>query len=385
MLPGGVSAVSGLSILLGAGLLGLALRTARHRRHAPGLPAAPTPGEDLSPQTPAVTILLPVRDEESNILSCLKTLLAQTDRPFVRVIDDGSADATAALAREAADEQARAEGTPRLEILEAGPLPPGWRGKVHALAAGERGVRTPWLLSTDADTRHHPELLARARAAAEARGLDAVSIAGGQEARGLGENLLIPLVFAFLDALLGDWGPVADGAGPPVANGQFILLRREVWERCGGFESVRNETIDDVAAVARVREQGGRTGFLRAPGLLRIRMYRGTGEAVRGWRRNLGGLFGGAPGLVTATLAVLLLPPAALAAALVAGEWLAALFLWGAGALSSSLFRAGSRNAPLYGLLYPLDALLLAAVLALGVADRRRGRLVSWKGREIKV
>jgi chlorobactene glucosyltransferase len=385
MLSGGVSAVSGLSIALGAGLLGLALRTAWRRRHAPGLPAAPAFAVDRSPRPPDVTILLPVRDEESNILSCLKTLLAQTDRPLVRVIDDGSADATAALARQAAEEQARAEGTPRLEVREAGPLPPGWRGKVHALAAGEKGVRTPWILSTDADTRHHPELLARCRAAAEAGGLDALSIAGGQEARGLGENLLVPAVFAFLDTLLGDWRPAADGTGAPVANGQFILLRREAWERCGGFEAVRNESIDDVATVACIRRQGGRTAFVRAPGLLRVRMYRGAAEAVRGWRRNLGGLFGDAPRLVAATLAVLLLPPAVLLAALAAGQWAAALFLWGAGALSSLLFRTGSGNAPLYGLLYPCDALLLAAVLALGVVDRRRGRLANWKGREINV
>jgi hypothetical protein len=114
-------------------------------------------------------------------------------------------------------------------------------------------------------------------------------------------------------------------------------------------------------------------------------MYRGMAEAVRGWRRNLGGLFGAHPGLVAAILAVLLLPPAVLLAALTTGAWPAAVFLWGAGALSSILLRTGSGNAPLYGLLYPCDALLLAAVLVLGTLDRRRGRLVSWKGREINV
>jgi chlorobactene glucosyltransferase len=384
MLSGGVSAVSGLAILLGAGLLGLALRTAWQRRHAPGLPVAP-PG---SPSPPDVTILLPVRDEEYNILFCLKTLLAQTDRPLVRVIDDGSTDGTAALAARQADQLAaegRAEGAPRLEILQAGPLPPGWRGKVHALAAGARGVTTPWILLTDADTRHHPELLARCRAAAEARGLDALSVAGGQEARGLGENLLVPAVFALLDTLLGDWRAAAAGGGPPVANGQLILLRREPWERCGGFEPIRNETLDDVAVVTRLREHGGRTGFLRAPGLLRVRMYRGMSEAWRGWRRNLGGLFGTRPGRVATILTALLLPPAVLLAGLATGAWPAALFLWGAGALSSILLRAGSGNARLYGLLYPCDALLLAAVLVLGTLDRRRGRLTSWKGREINV
>lgn len=372
-----MSTSSAVSLLLGAGLLGLALRTAWQRRHAPGLP----PGPPDPPETPQVTVLLPVRDEEANVLPCLDTLLAQTDRPEVRVIDDGSTDATAALVTE----RGRSEEGSRLRLMEAGPLPPGWRGKVHALSVGEKGIETPWILSTDADTRHHPELLARARAAAETHDLAAVSVAGSQEAEGTGENLLIPTVFALLDALLGDWQPAADGSGPPVANGQFILLRRDAWERCGGFESVRSEAIDDVATATRLREKGYRTGFFRAPDLLRVRMYQGASEAFRGWRRNLGGLFGRQPGTVSRTLAVLLVPPAFLVGCLATGRWPAALLVWSAGAASSVLLRTGSGNRPAYGLLYPLDALLLAGVLTLGALDRRRGKLVSWKGREMKV
>ena len=47
--------------------------------------------------------------------------------------------------------------------------------------------------------------------------------------------------------------------------------------------------------------------------------------------------------------------------------------------------RSGSGHAPVWGLLFPCDALFLAAVLALSELDRRRGRLMSWKGREMKV
>ncbi|HEX2224957.1 MAG TPA: glycosyltransferase family 2 protein [Thermoanaerobaculia bacterium] len=372
-----VSIPATASLLLGAGLLGLALRTAWQRRHAPALPAPPRAAP--SGDSPAVTLLLPVRDEEANVLPCLDTLLAQSDRPEVRVVDDGSTDATAELAAR------RAQSEPRLRLMPAGPLPPGWRGKVHALHAGAQGVATPWIATSDADTRHHPELLARARAAAEAGGLDLLSVAGTQEARGLGENLLIPAVFALLDTLLGDWRAAAAGTSPPVANGQFLLLRRESWERCGGFESVRGEALDDVAIAKRLRSQGFRTAFFRTPGLLRVRMYRGAAEALSGWRRNLGGLFGDNPGLLAAVTAVCGVPAVFLLGCLIAGPWPAALLLWGLGAAASVLLRATGGNAPLYGLLYPLDALLLAGVLLLGARDRRRGRLMNWKGREMKV
>jgi chlorobactene glucosyltransferase len=361
-----------VSLLLGAGLLGLALRTEERRRRAPPLPAPLLP-------SPATTVLLPVRDERHNVLDCLETLLAQTASPQVRVIDDGSTDGTAALVEQ------RAAAEPRLELLAAGPLPAGWRGKVHALWAGWGSVETPWVLLTDADTRHDPNLLAQAHAAAAERQLDAVSIAGFQEVRGLGENLLVPAVFALLDALLGDWEAAAgDPSSPPVANGQFILLQREAWEACGGFEPIRSATLDDVAIVSRLRTHGFRTGFLRSGGL-RVRMYRGGAEAVRGWRRNLGGLFGPSPARVAALLSILLLPPAALLGSLLGGFWVEAVLLWTAGAAASMLLRSGSGHAPAWGLLYPLDALLLAGVLLLGALDWRRGRLVSWKGRELGV
>ena len=317
-----------------------------------------------------------MRDERLNVEDCLATLLAQTAAPAVRVIDDGSTDGTAGLVAR------RATAEPRLSLLSAGPLPAGWPGKVHALWEGARDAGTPWLLSTDADTRHAPDLLARAHAAAARQRLDAVSLAGFQEVRGLGENLLIPAVFALLDGLLGDWRAAADGAGPAVANGQFILLRRDAWESCGGFESVRSEPIDDVAVITRLRARGFRTGFFRAPGL-RVRMYRGLGEAIHGWRRNLGGIFGRLPGTVAAMLAVLLLPAAALAAAALTGRWVEAILLWTAGAAASMLARSGSGHVPAYGLLYPLDALLLSGVLLLGFLERRQGKQVSWKGRTL--
>ncbi|MFP5288067.1 MAG: glycosyltransferase, partial [Thermoanaerobaculia bacterium] len=190
-----------LSLVLGAGLLGLALRTEEQRRSAPPLPP-------LSPVPPdTVTVLLPVRDERANVLDCLDTLLAQGAR--VRVIDDGSTDGTRELVMDLIPERP-------VELVDAGPLPEGWRGKVHALWQGWRGLDTPWVLLTDADTRHGPGLLARALAAARQKDLDAISLAGTQECRSFGERLIIPAVFGLLDALLGDWQAAGSGAGPAV-------------------------------------------------------------------------------------------------------------------------------------------------------------------------
>jgi hypothetical protein len=242
------------------------------------------------------------------------------------------------------------------------------------------------VLTTDADTRHHPELLARALAAAGRHGLDLVSVAGRQEAVGPAENLLTPAVFAALDGLLGDWSQAAAGAGQPVANGQFMLLREAALAAAGGFAAVRGAPIDDVALAARLREAGFATGFLRAPDLLRVRMYRGARRTFQGWRRNLGGLLAASPPRRMAAVALAAGGPALLlGAALAAGHRAAAAALWLAGAAASAHLRHGSGHRPAWGLLYPLDALALLATLLVGLADRRRGRLAAWKGRPVAV
>jgi cellulose synthase/poly-beta-1,6-N-acetylglucosamine synthase-like glycosyltransferase len=362
------------ALAVGTAMVGLAAAIDERRQRAPRLdrvPPSPLPA-------PSTLVLLPVRDEAANVGPCLDALLALTGRPPVRVIDDGSTDATARITAGFAAQ------APQLTMIAAGPLPEGWRGKVHALTVGARDAAADWLLLTDADVRVQPQALARALAAAQAWRLDAVSLSGHQEARGPAENLLVPAVFALLDWLLGDWQEAAAGGGPPIANGQFLLLRRAAWESCGGFAAIRWEIIDDVATVATLRRHGYRTGFFRAPDLLSVRMYRGVRQVTRGWRRNLGGLLGPRRGVAAATLVVLLLPAAAIVAALAAGRGVAAAILWAAGAVASGLLRTGSGHSPLWALLYPLDSLLLAVVLAAGAIDWRRGRLLSWKGRDLR-
>ena len=347
-----------------------------------------------------MAILLPVRDEEANLGPCLDALLAAGTPagcapPRVVVIDDGSHRRQPPHRGPSAPPPSRASpsSTPgRCRPAGAASSTPSHRGWEHLRSLPEP---PDWILSTDADTRHHPRLLARALAAARRRRFAAVSVAGFQQVYGSGENLLTPPVFALLDALLGDWRPSAAGYGPPVANGQFLLLDAAALERAGGFAAIRGAAIDDVALVRALRAAGGRTAFYRAPDLLRVRMYRGFGSVQRGWRRNLGGLFGGRPARTVAVLAILLLPVALLVASvsqLCGGRTstdrlrgkAGAGILWASGAAASALLRASAGHDPAWGLLYPLDALALAFTLIQGVRDWRRGALSRWKGRAVE-
>lgn len=369
-MPFGVGAVlGGLATASGGALLMLALRVDHLRRRAPR-PALPAVA------LPPTLVLLPCRNEENNVVPCLDTLLASTAAPRIRVIDDGSTDRTAELVR--------ARLVPgRLELATAAALPAGWRGKVHALHCGLAEALEPWILSTDADTRHAPEALACAHATAAAFALDAVSFSGRQTTATVGEALVTPPVFALLDALVPDWHALADSRGAAIANGQFILLRRAALATIGGFAAVRQAPIDDVGLALALRAGGFRTGLLRAPDALSVRMYQGFGPSFRGWRRNLAGIFAGRSRQATTLGLALWAVPALALGTLAAGRPGAALAAWTAGALASALLRRGSHHSAWGGLLYPLDSLLLGALLLLAARDHRRGRLQSWKGREL--
>lgn len=362
------------AILAGVALLAFASRLAAARAAAPRLPEP-----DPARPAPATLAVLPVRDEEANVAGCVQSLLAQSAPLRLRVVDDGSRDATAARVAELA---AGAGG--RLEILAAGPLPKGWVGKVHALDRGCAGVDTEWLLFTDADTRHHPELLARAHASAAAAGLDLVSVAGWQRAAGTGAGLLTPAVFALLDADLGDWEPHARGEGePPVANGQFLLVRRAALDAAGGLAAIAGEPLDDVALARRVAAAGGRVGFFRALDLLEVEMYRGFGATWQGWRRNLALLLGERPAAALGAAGVAALPGLLLACLLAAGAPGPALLLWAMAAVAGAAIRLSARFSVAPALATPLDGLLFAALLLTALADRRRGRLAPWRGRSV--
>ncbi len=356
--------------------LALAARLARERRRAPALPPPLPP--DSAPPT---VVLLPLRDEEANAADCLATLAAQTAPHWVVAIDDGSRDRTPAILAEVARHAP-------LTVLRAPSPAAGTSGKLNALACGLATLsaeeRAGWLLTTDADTRHAPDLLARAHAAIAERRLDALSLAGRQAASGAGDALLTPAVFALLDLLLGDWRPYADGqGGRALANGQFFLLRGTALAAVGGFAAFARQPLDDVALAGALAQSGFRVGFLRAEGGLTVRMYPGLGAALAGWRRNLALFLDDRPGIVAAALLLVAATVGLAAVALARGAFLAALLLWlgGAGASVWARRSGGVRSA--WGGLFPLDALLLATTLALAALDRRRGRLAPWRGRNL--
>lgn len=252
------------------------LARGRHR-----LPEAEPDVTGASAGDTTVSVVVPTRNEAARIAPCLDGLRAQ-QRPLVEVlvVDGHSTDDTPALVQAAATIDAR------IRLLEEPPRPSGRVGRPWAIAAGCVAARGEWVMVVDADTAPRPGMVAGAVAAARRFGLDAVSfapriIAPSAGARWLQPSLLTTLVYRF--------GPPNAGVSAErvMANGQCMLMRRDLLERAGGYGVADDSYCDDIRIARHLASRGARVGFLDGPRLLDVTMYPTARETWRAWPPSL--------------------------------------------------------------------------------------------------
>src|SRR6185437_10248552 len=179
-------------------------------------------------------------------------------------------------------------------VMAAPKLEHGWTGKANAVWAGAQAARGEWLLFTDADTVHEPGSASRAVVEAERHGVALLSYSPRQIVRGLWQRALMPLVFSELAMTY----PPAKVSDPEkhlaAANGQFLLMRRDVYFANGGHEAIKKSVLEDVALAQVVKRLKQGLRFRYAPEAVSTRMYRSLGAMVEGWTKNLALLFGNA-------------------------------------------------------------------------------------------
>jgi dolichol-phosphate mannosyltransferase len=244
----------------------VAARLARGRRRRPPLAARRT--------ALTVTVVVPARDEEARIAPCLAGLAGDPDVHELIVVDDGSADATADVAR--------AHGA----RVIAGSRREGWVGKPWALQQGLEAATGEVVVSLDADTRPRPGLVgALAEALADA---DLVTASARFDCASAPERLLHPSMLA---SLVYRYGPSdADAPVAPgrvVANGQVTAVRRESLIAAGGYAAAAGHMTDDAALARALARDGWRVKFVDGTALVEVRMYESAAETWREWGRSI--------------------------------------------------------------------------------------------------
>ncbi len=332
---------------------------------------------------PAVSVLIPARDEERSIQRAVEAALASRGVDLeVIVLDDHSRDRTAEIVRGIDDSRVRLETAP--------PLPAGWCGKQHACAVLAGLARHPLLLFVDADVRLEPEGAARAAAFLERSGAGLVSGVPRQETATFLERLLLPLIHFILLGFL-PMGRMrrfrhhpAYGAG----CGQLFLARREAYERAGGHAAVRASLHDGVTLPRAFRRAGVATDLFDATAVASCRMYRGAGEVWRGLAKNATEGIAAPAAIVPFTLLLTagqVAPPALLLLGLLGILPADVLLPAAVGSLAAWLPRLAAVRRfrqPLDGaLLHPAAILVFLTLQWIALGRKLLGRPAGWKGR----
>ena len=250
----------------------------------------PTTFDRCVSPAPTVSVVIPARNEEQNIGECLESLLAQDYPNFdVTVVDDRSEDRTPEIVEEFARRDRR------VQLIRNRELPEGWTGRNHALHLGALAASGEFLLFLDADTVHAPQNLSQTVTYVVNGRIDMLSLIARLRDRTFWQKFVHP-VAAILLMIQYPLSEVNDPKSEKsFANGQYVLIRRKVYDAIGGRASVRSEFMD-LALARRVKEAGFRLWVAHAGGRLSQTWGRQTlPEIWRMWTRIFVGVFQASP------------------------------------------------------------------------------------------
>lgn len=333
---------------------------------------------------PKVSIIVPVMDEEDTIDLCLKSLVT-LDYPSIEVlvIDGGSKDGTGGILQMYSD---------RVTVLSEGALPDGWIGKNWACHQGYLRAKGEILLFTDGDTAHSVDSLKRSVSLLLTGGVDMVSLYPKLLTRSFGERLMTPLIAFLIFVYTGGDGVNDDASGRHIANGQYILTKRSVYEKIGGHTAVKKEILEDVKLAEVYKKNGRRVRVVYGLDALETRMYSDFGDLWNGWIKNTYAGFNFNPikfaGGFFAVFATFLPPFLILAYGSLGGGGLSDLFIaYGiAGSLivlgRMAIFYRRMAGSFWYTLLTPLAVTIYLALMMVSLYKVVAGGGVKWKERK---
>ncbi|HEX2913071.1 MAG TPA: glycosyltransferase [Chloroflexia bacterium] len=238
-----------------------------------------------------MSILVPARNEASNIARCIRSLLNQDYRNYeLLVLDDHSEDATASIVEMLAHQSEDPEK--RLRLIKGEELPEGWLGKNFACYQLAQAAQGQFLLFTDADTSHNVNSVSSAVAALYREDAYFLSLFPLQQTVSMAERLVVPLVQGFVYGLLPTW-LVARNPNPAysAANGQFMLFNSETYQLIGGHQAVKDVVLEDVVLGRRMKQAGFKSLLLDGRDTVSCRMYRSSTDVWRGFSKNFFAFF----------------------------------------------------------------------------------------------
>ena len=349
----------------------------------------PAPEQGGRMNKPAVSVLVPARNEAAAIEPCVRAILASRDVELeVVVLDDASTDGTDAIVRQLAEQDAR------VRLIRGRPLPSGWCGKQHACAQlAEAATHETWVF-LDTDVLLSTDAVRRCVAFLDASQASLVSGFPRQMTGSFLEWLLLPLIHFVLLGFL----PIArsrmdNSPGLAAGCGQLFITRRGDYLRAGGHTAIRASLHDGIKLPRAFRRAGLRTDIFDATDIASCRMYTRSLDVWKGLSKNATEGIGSPATIVPFTILLAggqMLPWVLVAWGLATGwqgwpAWTVAAAVI-AVALSSlpRILAAGRfRQSVTSALAHPLGILVFLAIQWVALGRRLLGLQTSWRGRSL--
>jgi glycosyltransferase involved in cell wall biosynthesis len=235
-----------------------------------------------------VSVLIPARNEESNIGNILNDLLYQDYKNIeILVFNDLSTDRTANIVMSYMKQDSR------IRLFNSDGLPDGWLGKNYACYSLANNAKGEYFLFLDADVRISNGIIVNAISFAMQHELGLISIFPRQIIKTTGEKLTIPVMNYILLSLL----PLilvrkSRRASFAAANGQFMFFSSLVYKLFGPHEVMKNNKVEDITISRFLKTKNIKVACLVGDNTIQCRMYSGFNEAVNGFSKNVTAFFG---------------------------------------------------------------------------------------------
>lgn len=243
-------------------------------------------GETLEPldRYPAVSVVVPARDEEDGVEAALLSLLDQEypGRLEVLAVDDRSTDCTGEIIARLAAER---PGT--LKPLRVDRLPDGWLGKNHALYLGAEESDGAWLLFTDADVHFSPGCLKDAVGYTLRESFDHLTLAPEIISRGVALKSFVAAFASIFEVTQRPWRASDPKAREAVGVGSFNLIRREAYLRSGTHKAIRLRPDDDMRLARLLKDAGFSQGVAYGAGSVKVEWHTSLTGAVAGLEKSI--------------------------------------------------------------------------------------------------
>lgn len=345
-----------------------------------------------------VAIVIPAHNEEHNIETLLRSL-GQLDYPDLRFVLalDRCTDRTEEIARRYAEED------DRITIVTIDACPEDWAGKTHAAYQGvtQSGLLDDlpddgWLLFTDADTKFDPQLVRASVQFCLRDDLGFLSLLSTLTTEQWFESVVQPVACAQLMQMYPIRLANRHEERRPLANGQFMLFRKDAYVASGTHERIRRQLLEDLAFARRLDKEGVRMGLVPAAGMLECRMYGAYADFRNGWkriytdcanRRVIRLRKSGRRLLLVALLTMLayVVTIASIALGDVTGGLIRLGLMLVAQFAALGPMYSMQRVNPLYFVSFPASSLMVSRILYEAAGDLRRGRKIVWGGRQYRL